>query len=141
MATQTTPTSKPAPKTVSDLTVAELITLLQETVTEALGGIVGCLDEVPASSQGSVVKKAEPGSDAAVRMARKVSELEVDELEWWVYYVVDAVGVELIGDPDEGLELSPWVQEQLAQADADRAAGTLKTIPLEEAAKRLGLSP
>ena len=135
MSTETTP----APKTVSDLTLAELLTLLQETVTEALGGIVGCLDEVQVSSQGSVVKKAEPGSDAAARMARKVSELEVDELEWWVYYVVDAVGVELIGDPDEGLELSAWAEEQLKQSAADKAAGRI--IPLEEAAKRLGLSP
>ena len=133
MSTETTP----APKTVSDLTLAELLTLLQETVTEALGGIVGCLDEVQVSSQGSVVKKAEPGSDAAARMARKVSELEVDELEWWVYYVVDAVGVELIGDPDEGLELSAWAEKQLEQSAADIAAG--RTKPAAQVAKELGL--
>ena len=164
MATQTTPTPKPAPKTVSDLTLAELLTLLQETVTEALVGIVGCPDEEQESSHDTVEengkdrdtgagesKPAYPATTTRVyiadeatrsaRLARKVSELEVGELEWWIYYIVDEVGEKLIGDPDEGLELSPWVQEQLAQADADRAAGTLKTIPLEEAAKRLGLSP
>ena len=45
---------------------------------------------------------------------------------------------ELLEDPDEGLELSDWAQERLDQADADRAAGRLKTVPLEEAARRLG---
>lgn len=47
---------------------------------------------------------------------------------------------ESLEDPDEGLELSDWAQERLDQASADRAAGKLKTVPLEEAARRLGLS-
>ena len=159
MTTETTPT----PKTAGELTLAELLTLLRETVTEALAGIVGYPDESAEPSRdagaaaepenvpegfervgtGSRVQLVldEAGKAAvAANMARKVRDLEVDELEWWVYYIVDEVGEELIGDPDEGLELSAWAEEQLAQADADRAAGTLKTIPLEEAARRLGLS-
>ena len=48
--------------------------------------------------------------------------------------------VEELIDPDEGLELSEWDQERLDRASADRAAGKLKTVPLEEAASRLGLS-
>ena len=47
---------------------------------------------------------------------------------------------ELLEDPDEGLDLSDWAQSRLDQASADRAAGRLKTVPLEEAARRLGLS-
>ena len=133
----TTPTT-PTPKKVGDLTLAELLALLRETATEALAGIVGYPDEGQEPRQGDVVK-LEPGADAVARMARKVGELAVDELEWWIYYIVDEVGVDLIGDPDEGLELSAWVQEQLDQADADRAAGTLKTFPAEQVAKELGL--
>ena len=47
---------------------------------------------------------------------------------------------ELSEDPDEGLELSDWAQERLDQASADRAAGERHTIPLEEVARRHGLS-
>ncbi len=134
MSTETTPT----PKKVGDLTLAELLALLRETATEALAGIVGYPDEKQEPRQSEVVK-LEPGAGVSERMARKVSELTVDDFEGWIYYIVDEVGVELIGDPDEGLELSAWVQEQLDQADADRAAGTLKTIPAEQVAKELGL--
>ena len=133
----TTPTT-PTPKKVGDLTLEELLALLRETATEALAGIVGYPDEKQEPREGAVVK-LEPGAGASARMARKVGDLAVDELEWWIYYIVDEVGVDLIGDPDEGLELSAWVQEQLDQADADRAAGTLKTFPAEQVAKELGL--
>ena len=156
MSTETTPT----PKKAGDLTLEELLALLRETVTEALAGIVGYPDEKQETRQGSVAK-TEPGTGAdgskpvpppsasrvqivtdeaalAARMARQVSELAVDELEWWIYYIVDEVGVDLIGDPDEGLELSAWAEEQLERAAADIAAG--RTIPLEEVARRLGLS-
>ena len=131
----TTPTT-PTPKKTGDLTLEELLALLRETVTEALGGIVGYPDEEREPRQGTVVK-LEPGTKALARMARRVGELEVDELEWWVYYIVDEVGVELIGDPDEGLELSTWAEEQLKQSAADRAAG--RTIPAAQVAKELGL--
>ena len=133
----TTPTT-PTPKKAGDLTLEELLALLRETVTEALAGIVGYPDEGQEPRQSEVVK-LEPGAGVSERMARKVSELTVDDFEGWIYYIVDEVGVDLIGDPDEGLELSAWVQEQLDQADADRAAGTLKTIPAEQVAKELGL--
>ena len=131
----TTPTT-PRPKKAGDLTLEELLALLRETVTEALGGIVGYPDEERETRQGAVVK-LEPGAGALARMARRVGELEVDELEWWIYYIVDEVGVELIGDPDEGLELSAWAEEQLKQSAADKAAG--RTIPAAQVAKELGL--
>ena len=131
----TTPTT-PTPKKVGDLTLEELLALLRETATEALAGIVGYPDEGQEPRQGAVVK-LEPGPSASARMARKVSELTVDELEGWIYYIVDEAGVELIGDPDEGLELSAWAEEQLKQSAADRAAG--RTIPAAQVAKELGL--
>ncbi|MYC34456.1 MAG: hypothetical protein F4X64_14930 [Chloroflexi bacterium] len=156
MATETTPT----PKTTGELTLAELLTLLRETVTEALGGIVGYPDEKPEPCQDAVAA-AEPeavpngfqrvgtgsrvqivldeaGKAAvAANMARKVRDLEVDELEWWVYYIVDEVGEELIGDPDEGLEFKEEFAAGLEQSIAEAAAGN--TIPAEEVYRRLGL--
>ena len=71
--------------------------------------------------------------------AQTVADLTIAELRALVREIVVEVVEELI-DPDEGLELSDWAQERLDQADADRAAGRLKTVPLEEAARRLGLS-
>ena len=145
MSAETTPT----PKTTGELTLAELLTLLRETVTEALAEIVGYPDEQPEPCRDAEQATHADGSQAApaatdsrvqivadeaalsARLARKVGDLAVDELEWWVYYIVDEVGVELIGDPDEGLELSAWAQERLDQADADRAAGALASSVCE----------
>ena len=42
-------------------------------------------------------------------------------------------------DPDEGLELRPEVAERLEQSVADYESGTVKAIPIEEVAKKLGL--
>ena len=156
MTTESTPT----PKTVSDLTLAELLTLLRETVTEALVGIVGCPDEEQESSHDTVEendkdrdtgagesKPAYPATTTRVyiadeatrsaKLARKVSELEVGELEWWIYYIVDEVGEELIGDPDEGLEFTEEFVAKLDKAIAEVEAGN--TIPAEEVYRRLGL--
>ena len=156
MSTETTPT----PKTVSDLTLAELLTLLRETVTEALGGIVACPDGEQESSHDTVEendedrdtgagesKPAYPATTTRVyvadeatrsaKLARKVSELEVGELEWWIYYIVDEVGEELIGDPDEGLEFTEEFAASILEASASAEAGN--TIPAAEVYRRLGL--
>ena len=154
MTTETTPT----PKTVGELTLAELLTLLRETVTEALAGIVGCPDEEQESSHDTVEendkdrdtgagesKPAYPATTTRVyiadeatrsaKLARKVSELEVGELEWWIYYIVDEVGEELIGDPDEGLEFT----EEFVVEMERRLASDEPMIPAEEVYRRLGL--
>ena len=154
MTTETTPT----PKTAGELTLAELLTLLRETVTEALVGIVGRPDEEQESSHDTVEendKDRDPGAgeskpaypatttrvyiaDEATRsakLARKVSELEVGELEWWIYYIVDEVGEELIGDPDEGLEFT----EEFVMEMERRLASDEPMIPAEEVYRRLGL--
>ena len=157
MTTETTPT----PKTAGELTLAELLTLLRETVTEALAGIVGYPDESaePCQDAGAAAEQmavpdgfqlVRPGSSrvqlvlneaekaaVAAKMARKVSDLPVDELEWWVYYIVDEVGEELIGDPDEGLEFTEEFLAGLDQSIAEAAAGN--TVPAEEVYRRLGL--
>ncbi|MDE2785878.1 MAG: hypothetical protein OXL37_04375 [Chloroflexota bacterium] len=155
MTAETTPT----PKTTGELTLAELLTLLRETVAEALGGIVGYPDakleprpdagaaagpeagadgsKAAHPATGSRVRIVDDEAAVAAKMARKVSDLSVDDLEWWVYYIVDEVGEELIGDPDAGLELSAWAQEQLERSAADIAAG--RTIPAAQVAKEVGL--
>ena len=154
MTTETTPT----PKTAGELTLAELLTLLRETVTEALVGIVGRPDEEQESSHDTVEendkdrdtgagesKPAYPATTTRVyiadeatrsaKLARKVSELEVGELEWWIYYIVDEVGEELIGDPDEGLEFT----EEFVMEMERRLASDEPMIPAEEVYRRLGL--
>ena len=154
MTTETTPT----PKTAGELTLAELLTLLRETVTEALVGIVGRPDEEQESSHDTVeendkdrdtgageFKPAYPATTTRVyiadeatrsaKLARKVSELEVGELEWWIYYIVDEVGEELIGDPDEGLEFT----EEFVMEMERRLASDEPMIPAEEVYRRLGL--
>lgn len=42
-------------------------------------------------------------------------------------------------DPDEGLELRPEVAERLDRSVAEHESGTVKAIPIEEVAKKLGL--
>ena len=42
-------------------------------------------------------------------------------------------------DPDEGLELRPEVAERLERSVAEHASGKVKSIPIEEVAKKLGL--
>ena len=75
----------------------------------------------------------------AAEKERLVSEMTVAELRELIWQTVAEAITDLVGDPDEGLELSEWAQEQLDQADADRAAGTLNTIPAKQVAEELGL--
>ena len=136
MTMQTTPT----PKTMADLTVAELVALLRATVTASLAEIVGYPYEQPEPCQ-SAVAETEPaatdGTGASPGMARKVSALPVDEFQWWIHYIVGEVGEDLIGDPDEGLEFTEEFAASLLEASASAAAGN--TIPAEEVHRRLGL--
>ena len=75
----------------------------------------------------------------AAEKERLVAEMTVAELRELIWQTVAEAITDLVGDPDEGLELSEWAQEQLDQADADRAAGTLNTIPAKQVAEELGL--
>ena len=71
--------------------------------------------------------------------AQTVADLTIAEFRELVREIVAEVVEEMI-DPDEGLELSAWAQERLEKAKAEIAAGERNTIPLEEVARRHGLS-
>ncbi len=155
MATETTPTAK----TVGDLTVAELVALLRETVAESLAEIVGYPDEQPEPEPGAEAETAQvagadgsqavdtaagsqsqagtDGTGVSARMARKVSGLSVEDFRFWVHQIVGEAGEDLIGDPDEGLEFREEFVESVLEASASAAAGN--TIPAEEVYRRLGL--
>ncbi|MDE2785876.1 MAG: hypothetical protein OXL37_04365 [Chloroflexota bacterium] len=148
-----------ATQTVADLTIAELVALLRETVTASLAEIVGCASDQQEPCQGAV-PETEPGGGAddselvhppddshltaatdgtgvSPKMAQKVSDLPVADFQWWIHYIVGEVGEDLIGDPDEGLEFTEEFLAGLDQSIAEAAAG--KTIPAEEVFRRLGL--
>ena len=149
----------PTPKTMADLTLAELVALLRETVTESLAEIVGCTSERQEPCQGAVpeteleagtddpgsvhppaashLPAATDGTGVFPRMAQKVSDLPVADFQWWIHYIVGEVGEDLIGDPDEGLEFTEEFLAGLEQSAAEAAAGN--TIPAEEVFRRLGL--
>ncbi len=77
---------------------------------------------------------------AQTETEQRVADMTVAELRKLIWGVVAEAITDLVGDPDEGLELSDWAQSRLDQASADRAAGERHTIPLEEVARRHGLS-
>ncbi|HEV8629878.1 MAG TPA: hypothetical protein VGV61_06130 [Thermoanaerobaculia bacterium] len=71
-------------------------------------------------------------------MAATVAELTVSELRDLISEVVGEKLDELVGDPDEGLELRPQLVEQLRESMGRVARGE-RGIPLEEAVSRLRL--
>ena len=151
----------PTPKTMADLTLAELVALLRETVTESLAEIVGypserqepCQGALPETEPEAGADDSEPvhppadshlpaatdGTGASPKMAQKVSDLPVADFQWWIHYIVGEVGEDLIGDPDEGLEFTEEFEARRVwkQSAAEAAAGN--TIPAEEVYRRLGL--
>ena len=149
----------PTPKTMADLTLAELVALLRKTVAASLSEIVGCTSDQqePCPSAGpetepeagaddsesvhppavSHLPADTDGTGVSPKMAQKVSDLPVADFQWWVHYIVGEVGEDLIGDPDEGLEFTEEFLSGLDQSIAEAAAGN--TIPAEEVYRRLGL--
>ncbi len=69
----------------------------------------------------------------------KVAELTVQELKQLVREVVLQTLLEVMGDPDEGLELREDFAAELQRSLAEVEAGE-ETIPAQEVAKRLGLT-
>ena len=79
------------------------------------------------------LQKASP-SDAAAE------QLKSEFLDFFVYYLeLEQFFEDYDYNPDEGLELRPEVAERLEQSVADYESGTVKAIPIEEVAKKLGL--
>ncbi len=64
-------------------------------------------------------------------MSTKVVELTVDEFKQIIEEAMEQKLSEMLGDPDEGLELRPEIEERLRRSLAHVAAGG-KTLSLEE---------
>ena len=66
-------------------------------------------------------------------MSTKVAELTVDEFKRIIEEAIEQKLSEMLGDPDEGLELRPEIEQRLRRSLAYMAAGG-KTLSLEEIA-------
>ena len=67
-----------------------------------------------------------------------VADLTVDEFKDLIKEVVTQTILEILGDPDEGLELRDEIKERLHRSLATTSAGG-KTRPAQEVAAKLGL--
>lgn len=68
-----------------------------------------------------------------------VADLTVDQLKDLIREVVTQTLTEVLGDPDEGLELRDDIKVKIQQSLAAVKAGE-KIIPAEEVAAKLGLT-
>ena len=71
--------------------------------------------------------------------ATKVTDLTINEFRELVQEVVIQTLSEMMGDPDEGLELRDDFVAELKQSLANVEAGG-KTVPAQKVAERLGLT-
>ncbi len=71
--------------------------------------------------------------------ATKVADLTINEFRELVQEVVIQTLSEMMGDPDEGLELRDDFVEELKQSLANVEAGG-KTVPAQKVAERLELT-
>ena len=69
----------------------------------------------------------------------RVKDLPSKELKALVREAVEEALIELLGDPDQGLELREEIQERLRHS-LERVEKGERGIPAEEAAKRAELS-
>jgi hypothetical protein len=69
----------------------------------------------------------------------KVKDLSSEELKALVQEAVEEVLLELLGDPDQGLELREEVQERLKRS-LERVQKGERGIPAEEVARKAGLA-
>ena len=68
-----------------------------------------------------------------------IADLSVDQFKDLIRQVVVETLSDVLGDPDEGLELRDDIKVKIQQSLAAMQAGT-KTIPVEEVAAKLGLN-
>ena len=71
-------------------------------------------------------------------MSVKVAELTVDELTQLVQEAVEQKLIEMLGDPDEGLELREEIRARLRSSLEAEQSG-VQPIPAQEIAARLDL--
>jgi len=69
----------------------------------------------------------------------RVADLSIDEFRKLVREIVIETLLEVLGDPDEGLELRDDFAAELHRSLAAVEAGE-KTVPVQEIAARLGLT-
>ncbi|MFQ5852744.1 MAG: hypothetical protein ACE5JU_19470 [Candidatus Binatia bacterium] len=69
----------------------------------------------------------------------KVKDLSSEELKALIQEAVEEVLLELLGDPDQGLELREDLQERLKRS-LERVRRGERGIPAEEVVKRIGLT-
>jgi DNA-binding GntR family transcriptional regulator len=72
------------------------------------------------------------------RRTAKVADMTTDELREMIESSVERTLVELLADPDSGLELRPEIAESLRRQEKEYAQGK-RGKSLEQVAKRLGL--
>jgi hypothetical protein len=68
----------------------------------------------------------------------KIKELTVEQLQALIEDTIEAKMDEILGDPDEGLDLRDEVKAKLRKSLAATERGE-KGIPIEEVARKLGL--
>ncbi|MBI2917321.1 MAG: hypothetical protein HYY01_04930 [Chloroflexi bacterium] len=68
----------------------------------------------------------------------KVQDMTVEEFKALIQEVMEEKLEELLGDPDEGLELRPEIRERLRLSLAAVKRGQ-RGIPIEKVAEELGL--
>jgi len=71
-------------------------------------------------------------------MSDTVAQMSKDELKAMLETTVEQKLLELLGDPDEGLEIRKSVRERLARQKKAVAAGE-RGEPFEDVVRRLGL--
>lgn len=69
----------------------------------------------------------------------RVKDLSSEELKALVQEAVEEALLELLGDPDRGLELKEEVKERLRRS-LERAQRGERGIPAEEVARKVGLT-
>ena len=69
----------------------------------------------------------------------KVKDLTVDELKGLIEQTVEQKLLELLGDPDEGLELREEVKARLKRSLARERKG-VRGVPIAEVARKLVLA-
>ena len=67
--------------------------------------------------------------------AKKVADLSISELETFISVTIQGILDEILGDPDEGLEIRPEVIERIKKSRREKTS-----LSAEEVAKRLGLN-
>ena len=71
-------------------------------------------------------------------MSVRVAEFSVDEFKQVIETTVEQKLLEMLGDPDEGLELREEIKKRLQRTMKAEQKGT-RGIPAQEVAARLGL--